>query len=109
MNPQAPTRQFEGYAKVTYGRFDYRELEGAINIPFGDIGALRVAGQIRRQDPRTKNLEPGKHGFDDGHEDSFRASLLMEPTDWLTNKTIFRHHQAESRTRIIEGKECSKT
>src|SRR3546814_17767152 len=34
MNPPAPTRQFEGSAKVTYARFDYRQFEGANNIPF---------------------------------------------------------------------------
>src|SRR3546814_5876819 len=36
-------------------------------------------------------------GFDDVHEDSFRAPLLLEPTDWLTNKTIFSYYQADER------------
>src|SRR3546814_5412958 len=74
---------------LDYGRYNYRALEGAINIPIVDDKiALRLAGQIRRQDPRTKNLSGGK-GFDDIHQDSFRASLLVEPADGVKSITVF--------------------
>src|SRR3546814_14889247 len=42
MNPQAPTRQFEGYAKVTYGRFAYRELEDRKRVVAGKSVSVRV-------------------------------------------------------------------
>src|SRR3546814_17424648 len=46
VSPQAPTYDLGGYVEGTYGRFDYRTLEGAINIPLvADRVALRVAGQ----------------------------------------------------------------
>src|SRR3546814_16257243 len=51
---QEPTYNFGGYVQGIYGRYDRRELEGAVTVPIVDGKvALRVAGQIRRQDPRT--------------------------------------------------------
>jgi len=72
INPQAPTDNFEGYVEGTFGRFDYFEVEGAINIPLGDIGAFRAAGQIRRQDGRTRSLDGGPD-LDNIEQDSFRC------------------------------------
>ncbi len=96
INPQAPTRDFEGYVEVTYGRFDYQELEAAINFPLGDIGAFRAAGQIRRQDGRTRNLDGGPD-FDNIDQDSFRLSLLLEPFDGFSNTTIFDWYNSDDR------------
>src|SRR3546814_18261239 len=59
--------------------------------------ALRLAGQIRRQDPRTKNLSGGK-GFDDIHQDSFRASLLVEPADGVKSITVFDYFKVHEQS-----------
>lgn len=92
---QRPTYDFGGFVEGTYGRFDYRELQGAVNIPIiDDKVALRVAGQIRRQDPRTDALDSGP-GFDDIHQDSFRVSLLVEPTDTIRSLTVYEYHRAD--------------
>src|SRR3546814_11904476 len=70
--------------------------------------ALRLAGQIRRQDPRTKNLSGGK-GFDDIHQDSFRASLLVEPADGVKSITVFDYFKVHEQSgggliyRLIPG------
>jgi iron complex outermembrane receptor protein len=97
VSPEAPTYDFGGYIEGTYGRFDYRELEGALNIPIiPDKMALRVAGQMRRQDGRTKNLNGGPD-FDNVHQDSVRASLLIEPTDWIKSLTIVDYFRANER------------
>src|SRR3546814_18846061 len=50
--------------------------------------ALRVAGRINRGDGQVKNLGSGRD-FQNQHDNSFRASLLIEPTHWLKNLTIF--------------------
>src|SRR3546814_13994760 len=79
IQPEAPNYEFGGYVKGEYGRFDYRTLEGAINIPIvQDKAAVRFAGQIRRQDGSIKNLSGGPD-FNDMHQDAFRVSLLLEP------------------------------
>lgn len=95
ISPQAPTFDFSGYIEGTYGRFDYRSVEGAINIPIvTDKIALRAAGQVRRQDGRTKNFNGGPD-FDDVHQDAFRVSLLIEPADGIKNTTIFDWFKAD--------------
>jgi iron complex outermembrane receptor protein len=95
ISPQAPTYEVEGYAKASYGNYDYWQLEGALNIPIvADKVALRVAGQIRRRDGVTKNLSGGKD-FDDIHSNAFRASLLLQPTDTIKNTTVFDWMKAD--------------
>src|SRR3546814_4050462 len=86
IQPEAPNYEFGGYVKGEYGRFDYRTLEGAINIPIvQDKAAVRFAGQIRRQDGSIKNLSGGPD-FNDMHQDAFRVSLLLEPFEGLRSE-----------------------
>ena len=92
---QKPSYKFEGYVEGTYGRFDYRELEGAVNIPIvEDKVAFRAAGQIRRQDPRTIAFDGGP-GFDNIHQDAYRLSLLVEPFDGLKSTTIYEYFKGD--------------
>ncbi|WP_404476490.1 TonB-dependent receptor [Novosphingobium sp. BL-52-GroH] len=94
VTPQAPTYEFEGYVEANYGNYDYRTLEGAVNVPIiADKVALRAAGQVRRRDGVVKNLSEGKD-FDDIHQDSVRASLLVEPSDVIRSLTIFDYFKA---------------
>ncbi|MGB3796325.1 MAG: TonB-dependent receptor [Alteraurantiacibacter sp.] len=106
---------FEGYVQATYGRYDYFALEGALNIPLvDDTAALRVAGQIRRQDPRTPAIDnlladasayPGfanvdgvraeYPGFDDIDQNSARITLSLTPGSRLTNTTVFEYFEAD--------------
>src|SRR3546814_16113522 len=96
-SPQAPIDEMEGYMGGAYGRFDYREVQSAINIPIiANHVALRVAGQVRRQDGRTENLNGGPD-FDNVHQDSIRATLLVEPTDTIKSTTIFDSFRADER------------
>lgn len=91
---QDPIYDLSGYVQGIYGSFQHREIEGAINVPIieGKV-ALRVAGQIRRQDPRTPALDGGP-GFDNVHQDSFRVSLLVEPTEWIRSLTVYDYSKA---------------
>lgn len=94
ITPQAPTYNFEGYVRGSYGNYDYKDLEGALNVPIIDGKvALRVAGKVTRRDGYTKNLSGGRD-MDDIHQNSFRASLLIEPSDTFRNTTIFDWFQA---------------
>ena len=94
MTPQAPTYDLGGYVKGTVGNFDLFAGEGAVNLPIVDGKvALRVAGQIRRRDGSIKNAGPGKD-FRNVDQESFRASLLLEPIDGVTNTTIVDYFHA---------------
>jgi len=95
VSTQAPTFDFGGYVRGTYGSFDYREVQGAINIPIvADKVALRFAGQMRRQDPRIQALDSGP-GFENIHSDSFRVSLLLQPTDSIKSTTVYENTKAD--------------
>ncbi|MEG3123829.1 TonB-dependent receptor [Sphingomonas sp. GB1N7] len=91
---KAPSYIFGGYAEATYGSYDERTFEGAINVPIiADAVALRVAGQITRRDGYTKNIGVGGN-LDDRHADAIRASLLIEPFSGVSNTTIFDYNRA---------------
>lgn len=89
ISPQAPKLgEVEGYAQAIYGNYDRREFQGALNLPLGDKVALRLAGNLTRRDGWLTNLVTGNELRTD-HTDSFRASLLVEPSDQFRNVTIF--------------------
>jgi iron complex outermembrane receptor protein len=92
---QAPVYKFGGYIEGDYGRYNYKEVQGAINIPIiQDKVAIRFAGQIRRQDPRTKSFDGGP-GFDNIHQDAARISLLLTPFDGFKSTTVAEYYRQD--------------
>jgi len=92
--PKAPVlNAFEGYAEGTYGNYDRREFQSAVNLPLGDKAALRLGANISRQDGYMDNIVTGGHPRSD-HSDSFRASLLLQPTDQIRNTLILDSYAA---------------
>lgn len=88
VTPEAPTYEVGGYIKGDYGIANYRAVEGALNMPIVDEKvALRIAGQLRRQDPLVKNLTGPD--VDDTHQNSVRVSLLLNPIDKLESTTVY--------------------
>lgn len=85
---QAPTDRFEGYGQVTVGEYDWHGIQGALNIPITEGVALRVAGNIERRDGFTENLGVGKD-FDVLHNNAFRVSLRLAPTDFIENTFVY--------------------
>ncbi|MDB6062728.1 MAG: TonB-dependent receptor [Verrucomicrobiaceae bacterium] len=94
ITPVAPDYQVDGYIKGDYGTKNYRSVEGAVNVPIVDEKvALRVAGEVRRQDGLDKNLSGGPD-FNNLHQQSYRISLLLNPTDKIESTTIYDHFTA---------------
>jgi iron complex outermembrane receptor protein len=89
VSPARPTYDVEGYGRASLGNYDYRDLETAVNVPIiADKVALRLAGKLTRRDGYTKNISFKNADLNDQHRDSFRASLLIEPSDNLRNITV---------------------
>jgi iron complex outermembrane recepter protein len=87
--PKAPGYNLEGYVEAGYGRFDDKQLEGAITLPLAkDAVAIRIAGKYNKRDGWTKNLGLGGD-LDDTNVRALRASLLVEPAAGVKNLTIF--------------------
>ncbi|MCX7284279.1 MAG: TonB-dependent receptor, partial [Novosphingobium sp.] len=66
---------FSGEGTAEYGNYDSKKASLALNVPIGDIMALRVAGQIVDRDGYISD------GYDDDKGEAVRASLLIQPSD----------------------------
>jgi len=67
--------RFAGEALFEYGNYDSKKGFLALNVPFGDTVALRVAAQIVDRDGYISD------GYDDDKGEAVRASLLIQPSD----------------------------
>jgi len=82
--PTRPTHDFGGYVNLQYGRFNDRQIEGAINVPAGDTLAFRFAGKRAKRDGFTKNIVTGQE-LDDRNYLGLRGSMLWTPSDSFEN------------------------
>ena len=97
--PTAPSYEWEGYVQGTYGNYDTRLMEGALNLPIvADKLAVRVAGQFQKRDGWTRNIGIGGDA-DDLNSRALRGSVLFEPFEGLTNTTIVDYY----RNRAVGG------
>lgn len=60
---------------LEYGNYDAKKASGAINLPLGQVVALRVAGQVVDRDGYISD------GYDDERGEAVRASILIQPSD----------------------------
>src|SRR6266403_5079492 len=80
-----PTDTNEGYAKLTYGRFDQVKFEGAYGGPITDALSARVSLYSDKYGPYTKNVFAGD-GLNNGGENNDdthagRLQIRYQPTD----------------------------
>ncbi len=100
IGPAEPGYLFDGYVQASYGNYDTKTLEGAVNIPIvEDRIALRLAGRLDRADGYVNNLGAGGD-FNNQHDNNFRISLLIEPVEGIKNLTIYDYaDQPKSKAR----------
>jgi iron complex outermembrane receptor protein len=86
--PNRPTWEFGGYLKASYGNYDYKEVEAALNLPIvQDILSVRVAADLARRDGFTRSVLTNQR-LDSRNNDSYRVSVLLTPAAGLENLTI---------------------
>ncbi len=81
-----PKDEAGGYAKLSYGRFNALNFEGAVGGPLGEQVSVRVSGLYQRQDDYVDNVLPGgtrKNAFEGYEEYAARFQLLAKPSDEL--------------------------
>jgi iron complex outermembrane receptor protein len=103
LTPQKPTGNLEGYVQGTYGNYDNKRLEAAINLPLADTFKVRVAIDRNKRDGYMKNLATdlagnrvGPNAYNDLDYFYARLSIVAELTPDLENYTIF--HYSDSST-----------
>jgi iron complex outermembrane receptor protein len=93
-----PTNNFGGYIATTFGNYNDKEVEGAINIPIVEDKLLfRVAGDMQLRDGYTTLLgtvaEPNRRwDLDNRQFFAERATLTARPTDDIQNDFIFDNY-----------------
>ncbi len=70
--------QLGGYGTISYGKYDALSVEGAINIPLGDNGAMRVSGIVNRRDGYMSD------GTSDDKSEGLRVQFKANLTPSLT-------------------------
>lgn len=66
-----------GDLRLQIGNYNSRRVEGAINLPLGQIAAVRVAAFREKRDGYIDD------GSDDANRLGFRVKVLVAPTPWL--------------------------
>lgn len=96
--PQKATADvIKGFGEATVGNYDMRQVTGALNIPIvEDKLALRVSGQVTRQDGFAKNVADGPDG-NDKHWEAGRAVLNFTPGGGFENDTVFTYFNGRQR------------
>jgi iron complex outermembrane receptor protein len=96
--PQKPRNDYDGYLRLTFGDYNWREEEGALNLPVvPDKLMLRVAADISMREGYTRDVGPYFQGQDYDNRDfwGLRASTVFRPTEDFENYAIltslYRH------------------
>ncbi len=100
INTKKPSlKGMDGYVEQTFGNFNYRHTEAAVNLPVSDTLAFRTAVLAETRDSFTHNYGP--LGFaaqtpvtnHPGNMNRFvgRIQLLYQPTDALTVHLLYQN------------------
>ncbi|MGC3982886.1 MAG: TonB-dependent receptor plug domain-containing protein [Steroidobacteraceae bacterium] len=79
--------KFTGNAAYTYGSDELRNAQAAINLPIGDVFALRVSGMSNEQDGYLSDLP--------STQKAMRVKALIQPSDQLFD-LAWRCHAEQS-------------
>lgn len=90
----------EGSVEAEYGNYNSIKSKGMINVPLGDVAAVRVAGFYLNRDGYTKNLFNNTK-IDDRDMYGVRGSMRIEPNTGTTIDFMVQYfHEKDSRMRI---------
>ncbi|HEX8058813.1 MAG TPA: TonB-dependent receptor, partial [Novosphingobium sp.] len=101
LTPKKPSDNLEGYVQGTYGNYDNKRVEAAINIPLAETFKVRLAVDRNKRDGYMKNLATNAAGNRVGPDayndlDYFygRISVVADLTPDLENYTIFHYSKS---------------
>jgi iron complex outermembrane recepter protein len=83
-----------GYANVTYGRFDQIDAEGAVGVALNDNVAVRASLSSQKRDGAYNNLTTGED-WGEIDKQAARFQFLVKPSDSL--EFLFNIHGGVSR------------
>lgn len=95
ISAQPDPGQWSGKISAEYGRFNHKKFSGAVNIPVGEDGALRVSGLYKDQDGWVENDGPGAD-FGGGTQYGFRVAYGADLTPTFNVVAAFDYNKVKS-------------
>ena len=76
-----PQDEFEAYVRASYGTYNTRDVEGAVNLPLAeDVLSVRLSGLYQERDPYVDNALTGESDRYEGFKEvAGRAQVLFTP------------------------------
>ncbi|SDC97388.1 iron complex outermembrane recepter protein [Sphingomonas sp. YR710] len=108
--PKRPTDKYEGYVEGSYGNYDYKRLQGVLNIPITNTIKFRGGVDYLDRDGFIKNISgigPSKYG--DQSYIAARASLLIDVMPDVENYTVATYSYAHDKGPVSKITNCTNT
>ena len=86
-----PTPTFSAELTGEYGNYDTGKVKGYVNLPLGDMFALRVAGSYVHRSGFQNNVDTGR-SVDGRDLYSTRATLSFKPTSQFSGFLTWEHY-----------------
>jgi len=104
LTSQKPGSEFGGYAEAKIGNYNLLQLQGAVDLPAGDMFSFRLAGRKVDRDGYQDNVADNALRCDEcfWDEDSYglRLSMAFTPSDNFNNMTVVSYDENELAPRI---------
>ncbi len=95
--PKRPTGEFGGYLEGTYGNYDQKRVQGALNIPLADTFKVRFSFDRNERDGYMRNRSGiGPADYNDINYFYGRLSILAELTPNLENTIIATYSRSDT-------------
>ncbi|MEW9853717.1 TonB-dependent receptor [Novosphingobium sp. M1R2S20] len=95
--PQRPKDELGGYIEGSYGNYDMKRVQGALNVPLADTFKVRLGFDRMKRDGFLKNqASVGPDAFGDVDYTALRLSILAELTPDLENYIIARYSKSDT-------------
>ncbi len=109
---RTPTPSFDsvsGYVDVTAADYDWHRAAGAVNIPMGDVVAVRLAAVYDEKDSFTKNIGPSPSEPGASEFKGARASVRIKPSDGITFDLKYEYFDLASDYNAVKNRNDTVT
>jgi iron complex outermembrane recepter protein len=104
---RTPAPKFDalsGYIDQTVASDDWYRTVGALNVPFSDTLALRIAAVYDDRGGFTENIGPSPSEPGSGQDRAVRAALRYQPTDRMTFDLRYEYFERETDNNAIKNR-----
>ncbi|NLG74821.1 MAG: TonB-dependent receptor [Xanthomonadaceae bacterium] len=96
---------FSGYIDQTIADYDWYRTVAALNAPFSDTLAVRIAGVYDDRGSYSKNVGPSPSKPGSGTDTGARVSLRYQPTEGATFDLRYEYFERETGNNAIKNRD----